>query len=286
MTSSKWWANIRNGLFVDENGKHYKRMGEAIWLYGYLHMAADWQTGKLIRKYKTIMNDTGHKKRTLVRWMATLKKYGYIKVIPLSNSMAIEITKWRPISNATNGDSKKEEGHIWPGGTPHLTNNATYGDPLSDSKQTSEKISIATYGDPIISPLSKPKDIYRIFDFWNKQNIKNHREINKFEKCINARLEFYKAEEIIQAIKNYKDILVSDNHFFTYEWTLKQFLNQTNGLDNFIDREKASKNYWNIRNGSEYQEGALDGDACPSDNKDREERIKKGREKYQKEMKG
>lgn len=283
-SNSEWWAAFRRGLFVDKSAKHHDQMGSAIWLYGYLHMAADWRTGKLVRKYETISNDTGYKKRTLERWMATLIKFDYIKVIQLSKSLSIEITKWRPINAANNGDPLEEPRHFCPSDPPQLTSHANNGDPLNPSKEKAKVARTAKSGEVIKSPLSKSKDIYKIFEFWNSQNIQNHREINKFEKCINARLKFYTEEEIIQAIKNYKDILDSDNHFYSYAWSLKRFLTQTNGLDNFIDRERASKNYWNIGNDSEYRKGALDNGPPESIDKEREERIRIGREKYQRQM--
>jgi len=86
-------------------------------------------------------------------------------------------------------------------------------------------------------------DILQVWDFWNDCNIVNHRELAKLKGVINGRLEFYTATELCQAIRNYKDVLSSERHWFSYTWTLKQFLSQTNALDNFMNRETALNRY-------------------------------------------
>ena len=90
---------------------------------------------------------------------------------------------------------------------------------------------------------TKEKDILHVWDFWNECSIIKHRELKNFAPTINARLQYYSVSELCQAIRNYKDILVSERHWFNYAWTLKDFLTRPNGLDNFLDREVALNKY-------------------------------------------
>lgn len=249
----EWWAPLRAGLFSDPTGKHYKRMGPALWLYGYLHIGADWKEGTLERKYETIHNHSGIPTRNLQRMMKRLEKFGYVEVTRKAKSMVISITKWRPITPADNGGSQKVIRHFCPSDPPLLTSPPNNGGSQKPSKQKPKVPSPADNGGSNESPLSKPKDIYRIFKFWNDQKITVHREFKKYEPCIKARLKLYSLEEITQAIKNYKDILESPDHFFTYEWTLDEFLTRKKGLDKFMDRAKAFKNFRNNGNGYKSQ---------------------------------
>lgn len=70
-----------------------------------------------------------------------------------------------------------------------------------------------------------------------------NREIKIFESSINACLKNYSVDEIVGSIRNYKDVLDSESHFFSHEWTLSEFLSIKGGLDKFMDREKAFRNY-------------------------------------------
>jgi len=89
-------SGIRGGLW-DE--KHYLRMGDAIWLFGWLvHRQTTQRNGQgLILRgipltYAIISEDTGFRRRTLQRWMATLITQGYISVkYSVYNRMVIRI---------------------------------------------------------------------------------------------------------------------------------------------------------------------------------------------------
>jgi hypothetical protein len=89
----------------------------------------------------------------------------------------------------------------------------------------------------------KEKNIYiGIFDHWNNSKVRVHRSLNQdTERKIIAKLKEYKPDEIKTAITNYSFILNNAEYFFTYKWTLKDFLSR--GLDNFLDLEIAKNNY-------------------------------------------
>jgi len=77
-------AGLRGGLF---EVKHYARMGDAVWLFGWMVLRQTTEQGGqgLVLDgrpitYQEICRDTGFPLRTLQRWMAGLKAGGYIEI--------------------------------------------------------------------------------------------------------------------------------------------------------------------------------------------------------------
>ncbi len=91
-----------------------------------------------------------------------------------------------------------------------------------------------------------------IFKSWNDKKIVIHRGLEKYRSSINAALENYTVEEIINAIQNYKEILVSPDYFFTYEWSLNDFLSRKNGLDIFMSANNPFKKFTVTKNQTGY----------------------------------
>ena len=99
-TSTKiWWAPLWRGLVADNTAKHYHSMRSAIWLYLYFVMHANRRTGKVFRRYDTIMKETGFAKRTIRHWLSMLKQHGYVTVERSGGSLAIviQVQKWKPL---------------------------------------------------------------------------------------------------------------------------------------------------------------------------------------------
>lgn len=97
-----WWTPLRVGLFTDK--KHRERMGQAIWLYGYLHLYADRQTGELSRNCKTIATEIGASVKSVQRWIRLLEEENYIQLRRLQYGFSIQIEKFRPISKKKRTD--------------------------------------------------------------------------------------------------------------------------------------------------------------------------------------
>jgi len=93
-TQKKWWAALWNGLIMDREAKHYQKMGNAIWIFLYLILTANRDTGYSIKKIKTITADTGIKERTIRQWLSTLRKEGYIQTHSTGRCLLIHIKKW------------------------------------------------------------------------------------------------------------------------------------------------------------------------------------------------
>jgi DNA-binding transcriptional ArsR family regulator len=94
-----WWAPLWRGLVTDSTAKHYKSMKSAVWLFLYFVMHADRRTGRLIRRYDTIVKETGLTKRTIRHWLLILKRHGYVVVEQSGKSLAIaiQVQKWKPL---------------------------------------------------------------------------------------------------------------------------------------------------------------------------------------------
>jgi hypothetical protein len=97
---SGWWAPIWRGLFVDPAGKHYRAMGRALWLYGYLIVHANRKTGVLYRRIATISNDMHVSVRTVQTWLLLLKRSDYITTKTNGRALEIRIMKWKLIQKA------------------------------------------------------------------------------------------------------------------------------------------------------------------------------------------
>jgi hypothetical protein len=103
-TISSWWAPFWRGLFVDAEGKHYRAMGRALWLYGYLIVHANRRTGTLYRAVSTVAHDMQVSTRTIHEWLSVLRHHGYIRTKTTGRALLIEINNWRPIINNARGD--------------------------------------------------------------------------------------------------------------------------------------------------------------------------------------
>ncbi len=94
----------------------------------------------------------------------------------------------------------------------------------------------------LITSFYKENQLEEIFDYWNSKKIIEHRKLtDKTTGKINSKLKDYSIEEIKIAIDNYYLILSDDNYFFSYKWTLDQFLDR--GFESFKDLQTAKTNY-------------------------------------------
>lgn len=85
-------------------------------------------------------------------------------------------------------------------------------------------------------------NVYTIFEFWNKAKVLVHRSMtDKMVGHINSRLIHYSVEEICNSIKNYASILNDEQYYWTYKWTLNDFL--VRGMEQFKDESEPFKNF-------------------------------------------
>src|SRR5699024_10834372 len=112
--------------------------------------------------------------------------------------------------------------------------------PQADREQTASRLSADT--DKNVKECTK-KDIYTIFDFWNEQGIIKHRQISKkMESHINATLDNYSIDELKIAISNFKEILDSNEYYWTHKWSLQDFM-KPNNVTIFVEDAKPFENF-------------------------------------------
>lgn len=69
-----------------------------------------------------------------------------------------------------------------------------------------------------------------ILSLWNSKKITIHKQLSdKAKKAINSLLKEFSVEEIKNAINVYSDVLKSEDTFWTYKWTLEEFLKRSGG---------------------------------------------------------
>ena len=97
MREKNYNAGLRGVLF---EARHYQRMGSAIWLFGWLVLrqthqsgSVGWVLGGTPVTYREIEEETGFNKRTLERWMQTLRRHGYIDTEAAQGGVIIRIAK-------------------------------------------------------------------------------------------------------------------------------------------------------------------------------------------------
>ncbi|SQB59998.1 Uncharacterised protein [Clostridium perfringens] len=105
------------------------------------------------------------------------------------------------------------------------------------------------------------QDINTIFDYWNSKGIIKHKELKEdTKKAIKKATKSYSIDEIKQAIDIYSEILNS-GYYFTYKWSLKDFLSRNNGISTFMEEGSNRANYENWKKGDKrngYTKGYTD----------------------------
>ena len=81
------------------------------------------------------------------------------------------------------------------------------------------------------------KNIYsEIFSYWNEQKIIKHQELTpEMVKAVDKISKTLSLSQIKVCIERYKKILEDDSFFFSYRWTLVDFLSRKNGIKDFLD---------------------------------------------------
>lgn len=83
-----------------------------------------------------------------------------------------------------------------------------------------------------------------IFIHWNNKNIIVHNKLtNDMIKEMKKALKTFTLEEILGAIDHYSKALKDDDFYFTYRWSLLNFLKRKHGLADFMDDGEKWINY-------------------------------------------
>ena len=92
-----WWSPLWRGLIADPKATHYKRLRSSLYLLLFCILHADRRTGTLYRKLPTIAAEMGISVYTIRKWLATLRKYGYVTTRSTGRATHITIQKWKPL---------------------------------------------------------------------------------------------------------------------------------------------------------------------------------------------
>lgn len=86
--------------------------------------------------------------------------------------------------------------------------------------------------------------ILEIFDFWNSKNIIKHSKFTDArKKAIVKALKEYSVEDIKLAIEHYNIVLKDKDYFFSYVWSIEDFLNRKTGFTTFLSDGSNWVNY-------------------------------------------
>jgi hypothetical protein len=99
--------------------------------------------------------------------------------------------------------------------------------------------------------------IKNVFEHWNYNNIIKHRELTeKISKSIEKALKTYTEEEIKCYIDRYAEVIKDPDYYYSYKWTLVQFLSREEGISSFADDGDKWVNYQAEKQPKEYDEDA------------------------------
>lgn len=81
-----------------------------------------------------------------------------------------------------------------------------------------------------------PPVVSDIFAHWNTKDIISHKSLTKeIQKEIEKALKKYSPSDIKRYIDRYEKVLHDTSFFFSYKWTLIEFLKRSNGIPDFTD---------------------------------------------------
>jgi len=84
-----------------------------------------------------------------------------------------------------------------------------------------------------------------VFNAWNEAGMIIHKSMVKFQPHLKAILENNSVDECKEAIRLYQTVVNDPKYFFTYRWTLDQFLTRKNGFECFLSINKPLEKYLN-----------------------------------------
>ena len=179
---------------------------------------------------RTLSDNTGLTTRIVNKTLKSLEELGYIKLI----------TKGKPPKTPSKYKLIFAESII-----------------EKSNKEDSKNIIKKDLNNPKEKPIEPKKIISEvkdhteeIFSFWNQKEIITHRTLtNEIYNSIKKALEIYSIDKIKEGINNYCEILNS-SYFFSYKWSLKDFLNRKNGISSFVNEGSTKVNYdsWKNKN--------------------------------------
>ncbi len=80
------------------------------------------------------------------------------------------------------------------------------------------------------------ENIQQVYAFWNQQDIIVHQRLTpEMKNAITKIMKDLSPEQVMVSISRYKQVLDDEGFFFSYRWSLTDFLNRKNGIKDFLD---------------------------------------------------
>ena len=185
------------------------------------------QAGQFVFGRKKAASELGYSESTVRDYMDLLQEMGNISIYPTNKFSLVTVTQW---------EFYQSEEEI--------------SDNKPDSKKTAKRQQKDTNkNDNNDKNDKKYKDtVYNLLNYWNEKGVVKHQETDTTLKAIENGLKKHSYEQIITAIDRYVTILNDTNYYYSHKWTLPKFLNQRNGVPEFLDEGQQWVNYSNRAN--------------------------------------
>jgi hypothetical protein len=86
------------------------------------------------------------------------------------------------------------------------------------------------------------REIGTVFAYWNRKKIVKHRVLtDRIRRKISGQLKYYTVAELCESIFNYSEVLLDDGCYWTYRWTLHDFLQR--GVEKFMSEAVPFENF-------------------------------------------
>ena len=86
-------ANLKR-IFEEKLDAHFQQMRMALWLYLYLNVHANKNTGKLVVAADVIAEKFNVAEQVIRNWIAVLKRHQYISVKKQGKELILKISGW------------------------------------------------------------------------------------------------------------------------------------------------------------------------------------------------
>ena len=177
-----------------------------------------WQSDECWPSMGTLSEDAGVRRKTVGKYLKELRDAGYIE--------------WRRRGHTkTNIYQTKKIASDVPAGVHH--------DVPAGIHHTNIEINKQNNNSRFYKNKTEKMDFEKVLNEYNPV-IKHKPNLRIFE-AIRKSLKTHTLDDLIRIIKNYKTILLSENYWFTYKWTLIDFLSR--GARKFEDLKVAENNF-------------------------------------------
>lgn len=242
MADNVKWFKLTNNMFEDEKIEYLESMpdGDAlinIWtktlcLASKCNAMGDLMLTNEIPYTYSMLSIKFKKTIEQVTYAYTLmQKLGMINLF----DDIISVSNWSKYQNVDGLEAMKEYNRIKQQESRIRKKNLQLEKDVNDKSMTNVKnLSISN---------SLSLSISNIFTYWNTKEIIKHIKLtDERNKAITKALKTYKEDKLIELIDRYKIVLDSD-YFFSFKWTLVDFLSRKNGISTFTDEGTNWNNY-------------------------------------------